>query len=408
MADQKGSKKVRRVLGVRYNVFVLGLVSFFTDLSTEMIVPILPIFLVNELGATFAFVGLIEGLADGAKEVFRVPSGILSDRIRKRKLLVGLGYTLSALTKPLIAISILGGQVLGLRFLDRVGKGLRDAPRDALIGDSVGAGERGRSFGFHRTLDTMGAVAGALITIALISLLGFSNREVFLVAGLGGLVSVLLIFLFVKEPKPKNGKLLVPWKTIFKLPKVFWWFVLAAFIFSLGQFGAAFLVLRFDTFGFALAFLPAIFIVFNIVHAGLSTPIGILSDRIGRKTPLIVGWLVFALLSLVLALSQQLWLLWFVIIAYGVFLAFSDGIARAFITDLVRPQHRGTALGIFGLAVGIGILIANLVVGKILDSSLPLYAFSYPVITSLIAVLVLVLIKNGHIKKTSSLNSQLQ
>lgn len=385
----KPNNKGRRILGINYNVFMLGLVSFFTDLSTEMILPILPVFLTTELGATFAFVGLIEGIADGAKEIFRVPSGIISDRLQKRKVLVSIGYTVSALTKPLIALSSMAGQVLGLRFLDRVGKGLRDAPRDALIGDSVTKDERGKSFGFHRALDNLGAIAGALLTIALISLLGFSNRQVFVFAGIGGLVSVLLIFIFVKErAKPRRAKPR-PLITTLKLPARYWLFVLAVFIFSLGQFGSAFLVLRSNTLGLMIGLLPVIFIIMNLTNSLLATPIGILSDKIGRRVPLALGWIVFALSSLGLALTQQLWAFWFMVVGYGLFLAFTDGIARAYVTDLVDRVHRATAFGFLGLAVGIGILLANLLVGYLLDSSSALVAFGYPVITSLIAILVL-------------------
>ena len=382
---------MKRWLGLTRNVVVLGFVSFFTDLSTEMIVPLLPFFLVSELGASVAFVGLVEGFAEAAIHIFKIPAGLLSDRLRRRKILVVLGYAFSALTKPLLAWTRVPAQVLGLRLLDRAGKGVRDAPRDALIGESSQAATRGRAFGFHRALDTAGAVAGALLTTGLLAA-GFTSRQIFAVAGLGGAASVLLIVFFIHDiPRVIRTKLRFSQSA--HLPKVFWLVVAAAAIFSVGQFGSAFYVLRASQLGFAVTLLPIIFIVFNITHALLSTPAGILSDRIGRKAPLVLGWLGFVGSTTLLALGYNGPILWSAIVLYGIFLALTDGVVRALISDLVSADHRATAFGLYGVIIGFAVLIANTTVGTLLQNLGPAYAFGLPVITSVMAILVLLAIK---------------
>jgi MFS family permease len=377
------------VRGLNRNVLVLGFVSFFTDLSTEMIVPLLPVFLTDELGANLAVVGLIEGISDGAIQVFKVASGFLSDRLHKRKALVFAGYTLSALTKPLLAVAGSTGQVLALRLTDRIGKGLRDAPRDALLGDSTNERQRGLAYGFHRSLDTAGAVVGSVITIVLVSIVGLATRDVFVVAGVGGLFSVVLILLFVHEPRVTKRRE-VNFHPVRHLSHSFWWLAMAVFTFSLGQFGSAFLILRARDAELSLGLLPLIFIVFNVTHALFSTEAGILSDKVGRKIPLSVGWILFALVSGILALGGGLPSVWVAVVGYGLFLALSDGTVRAYIADLVEPAHRATAFGIVGLLSGCALLAANFLVGVLLDRGQQAVAFGYPVVTSLLAVGLLV------------------
>lgn len=373
-----------RVLGLARNVFVLGIVSFFTDFSTEMILPLLPAFLTSELGASIAFVGLVEGLAEASIHLFQIPAGLLSDRRNRRRPFIAIGYALSALTKPLLAIAGLPWHVLGLRVVDRVGKGVRDAPRDALIGESIGAAERGRSFGYHRTMDTLGAVLGGAAAIFFVQVLGIQTRTIFVIAGIGGALAVLIVLFFVRDVRAA-GRTRATVAGALALPLQFWLFAGAVLLFSLGQFGAAFFVLRGQALGLPLGFLPIIFIIFNATHALLSTPLGVLSDRIGRTIPLATGWILFAVVAGVLGFAPNAGWLWAAVIGYGVFLALTDGIARATVADLVSADKRATAYAVLGLAIGVGVLVANLFVGWLLGAGSSL-AFLYQGVTSLLAV----------------------
>lgn len=362
VVESEGGKKV---LGFNRNIFFLGTVSLLNDIASEMIYPLLPIFMTSVLGASVAFVGLVEGIADGSASLFKVFSGWASDRFNNRRPLIILGYSLSAATKPIIGIVGSAWHLLWIKFLDRVGKGIRTAPRDALITYSCDITERGRSFGFHRSMDHAGAIIGPLIAFILLRLLGVELRTIFLLSIIPGAASVMILFLFVKEKReiPKIGTI-----TKFRLSsfdKRFRLFLLIILIFSLGNSSDAFLVLLAKERGIDIYMLPILWILLHISKATSSIPAGTLSDKIGRKKMIIAGWIVYALVYLGFGFLEDGFIFWGLFACYGLFFGLTEAAERALISDLVPEDLRGTAYGIYHLTIGISILPANLVMGAL-------------------------------------------
>ncbi|MCL6472412.1 MAG: MFS transporter [Firmicutes bacterium] len=388
----------KRYLGFPRNVFFLGLTSFFTDISTEMVYPVIPIFLTTVLGAPVTIVGLIEGVAESTASILKVFSGWLSDRLHGRKKLTVVGYGLAALGKPILALSFIWWQVLIARFVDRFGKGVRTAPRDALIADSSSSKEYGKSFGFHRSMDTLGAALGPLFAFAVLPLLHNNFRAYFGLAIIPAFIGVGVLALFVKEKaraiKPKGIKLsLKPFNRQFKL------FLMVVLLFTIGNSSDAFLILRAKDVGVSIGLIPLVYFVFNMVYAVSSTPIGSLSDRIGRKRVIIAGYLIFSLVYLGFALVKSHFAIWLLFAAYGLYYAFTEGIFKAFTADIVPTNLRGTAYGFLNLILGIALLPASLIAGFLWDKIDPSAPFFFGSAVSLLALTFFTLLIQGDGKK---------
>jgi MFS family permease len=369
----------RWLAGITRTVIVLGVVSLFTDVASEMIAPLRLLFLVQVLGAPLAAAGLIEGVAEGATSLLRVVSGRLADRLPSRRGLVVCGYGLSNFTRPLLALAANWPVALGLVLLDRSGKALRVSPRDAMLADAAGSEWRGKAFGFHRGADTLGAALGPLLALALLAATGGQLRVVFAWALLPGSLAVIIALLYLRDLRPgrpdapatsrteaSGAVASAPAEARVSAPRAwqdlgspFWLFTVAATCFALGNSSDAFLFLRTEGLEASLAAVPLLYFVFNLVYALLATPLGALSDRWGRLPILMAGYATFTLVYLGWTRARGGWEVWTLFVVYGVYYAATEGVARAFVADLVPPPRRGTALGWFNGAIGLAALPAN-------------------------------------------------
>lgn len=373
-------------------VIALGVVSFLTDASSEMIYPLLPVFLTATLGASATTLGTIEGAAESTAALLKLASGWWSDRVKRRKPLVVFGYALSSLARPLVALAQTAGHVLAIRLSDRVGKGVRGAPRDALIADSVDRAIRGRAFGFHRAADHAGAVVGPLAAFLLLQGAGLDMRTVFLLAAIPAAAAVVAVVLFVREPAlpaagPSHaGVTAAPHAP---LPRSFWYYLLILGVFTLGNATDAFLLLRAQQLGVPLALLPVLWATLHVVKSATSTAGGALSDRVGRLPSLVAGWVLFAAVYVGFSGATQQWHAWALFLAYGLYFALTEGPERALVADLVPAERRGTAFGWFNLTIGLGALPASIIFGLLWDSAGPRAAFGLGAALALIAALAL-------------------
>ena len=349
------------------SVWALGFVSLLMDVSSELIHSLLPLFLVTVVGAGTAVVGLIEGVAEATAAIAKVFSGALSDRIGKRKLLVGLGYGLSAVTKPVFPLASTAWEVLAARFVDRLGKGIRDAPRDALIADITSSAIRGAGYGIRQALDTAGAFAGPLLAMALMALYANDFRAVFWWAAVPAALAVLLVVVGVKEPDGVRGTatrgLPIHRGELGRLSPAFWMAVAVGVMFTLARFSQAFLVLKAQAEGMALALIPLVFVWMNLIYAVTATPAGILSDRIGREKLLSCGLGALFIADLTLALAPGLAGVFVGVGLWGLHLGFSQGLLSALVADTAPEDLRGTAFGLFNLLTGGALLIASVLAG---------------------------------------------
>ncbi|MBU5614902.1 MFS transporter [Geomonas azotofigens] len=350
--------------GITGNVFILGLVSFFTDVSSEMIYPLLPLFLTGLLGAGPAFLGAIEGVAESTASLLKLLSGIVSDRVRRRKRLILAGYTISALMRPLIGSATSPLAVLLIRTGDRVGKGIRTSPRDALIADSVDPSLRGKAYGFHRSMDHAGALVGPLLATFLLAFFVTDLRQLFWLAGIPGLIAVLLIVWQVKEaersPRQETGLHLATLP-----PGRLRRYLLVLFLFTLGNSSDAFLLLKAGAVGTPSYRLPLLWAFFHLVKMLSSMPFGALSDRIGRRSVIVAGWCVYSLSYLGFGVARSEWQIWLLFGVYGLFFGLTEGVEKAFLVDMAQPAQRGAAFGWYNFAIGAGALPASLIFGGI-------------------------------------------
>ncbi len=378
------------------NIITLGLVSLFTDLSTEMSYAIIPIFLKEVLKAQPVFIGLVEAIAESTASILKTFSGYISDRLRKRKLFIFLGYTFSAIVKPLLALATQGWHLLIVRFADRFGKGIRTAPRDALIAESTKEEYFGRSYGFHRSMDTMGAILGPLLAFFILSLSHQNYRLLFALAFIPGLVAILFIVFGVKDILPqKKSTFKFSLKEINPQLRTFFFIMI---IFTLGNSSDAFLLLRAKETGLNVALIPILWLSFNISYFLWSYPSGLLSDRMGRRKILIFGFFIYTITYAALAFNRSIYLLWPIFILYGLYYGFAEGNSKAYIADLSSAEHRGTVFGIYNTIVGITLLPANLLMGYLWQR----LGFSIALLTgaslSLISVLLL-MVKPPEVKR---------
>lgn len=378
--------------GFSRNVWVAGLVSLFTDISSEMLVPVLPLFLSSVLGAPAAIIGLIEGLAEAVASLMKAVSGYLSDKTGRRKPFMALGYGFSNVLKPLMGFAGSWGQILALRVSDRFGKGLRGAPRDALIAESTAPAMRGKAFGLHRAMDTLGAVIGPLSAWLILQVWPGQIRAVFWWALVPGMISLLLLLLFLRETpgKIRTGPVLQNWNiALGQLPPQLRHFMFIGTVFALGNSSDAFLILRAQNLGLAVVLVPIAYFTFNASYALLAYPLGALSDRIGRKPLMIVGFLAFALIYAGFALARAPWMIWPLFIGYGLYYAATEGIQKAYIADHAPGELRGTAIGVYNALTGLAALPASLLAGLLWDRLSPAAPFWFGAATAGLAALLL-------------------
>ena len=365
------------------NVYALTAVSFFTDVSSEMIYPLLPAFLTVTLGASASFVGAIEGAAESTAALLKLLSGWWSDRVQRRKPLVVAGYTLASIMRPLVAIAQSASQVLVIRVSDRVGKGIRNSPRDALIADSVDSANRGRAFGFNRTGDHAGGVVGPLVAFALVQWRNLPLRTVFWWAMLPGALAVATVIFGVREvprrsvPTEQSAPILDPSAVGRPLGARFWSVLGVILLFTLGNSTDAFLLLRAKQLGVPIAFAPIIWAFLHVIKSVSSTPGGALSDRVGRKPLLVVGWLLYALVYFAFGRASAPWHAWALFGVYGLFFGLTEGTERALVTDIVPAARRGTAFGWYNLTIGLGALPASIIFGALWDAHGSRVAFDF-------------------------------
>ncbi len=365
------------------NIIYLGLVSFFTDFSSEMIYPLIPAFLTGVIGVGAEILGIVEGIAEATASILKAVSGTLSDKFSRRKPLVILGYTLSAFSKPFIGIASTWHHVLIARFADRIGKGIRTSPRDALISDSIIPELRGKAFGFHRSMDTLGAVFGPLTAFILLTIftphLGISKtyRMIFLLSIIPGLTAVAILS---KVKESKRVRVITDggiFKNYAMLPRGFWIFLGIMLIFSLGNSSDTFILLMVKERGISVKSIMLLYMLFNIVYSTVSTPAGILSDRIGRKNTLMIAFLLYGVTYFSITRISSIIHVIIVFILYGIFYGFYEGSSRAFVTDIIgEADLKGTAYGVYHMGIGLMLLPANFIAGvlwKVFNPNMTFY-----------------------------------
>jgi len=353
------------------NVWIVSITSFLTDISSEMIVNLLPLFLANVLGVTTGVIGLIEGLAETTASLLKIFSGWLSDLLGQRKWLTVAGYSLSTIAKPFLYFVTTWPGVLLVRFTDRVGKGIRTAPRDALIADSVDEDQRGLSFGIHRAGDTAGAFLGILIALGVVWLLQTGDlhlqratfQQIVLLSIIPAVLAVLVLAFGAREVAVKREEAKRPSLSLAGLDTRFKVFLVIVVLFTLGNSSDAFLILRAQERGLSVLQVMGMLLTFNAIYAIISGPAGALSDRIGRRRLIVGGWLVYGLIYLGFALVQRGWQVWALYGLYGVYYGLAEGTAKALVADLVSADKRGTAYGVYSAAVGITAFPASLIAG---------------------------------------------
>lgn len=377
------------------NVWVAGFVSLFTDISSEMLVPVLPLFLATVLHAPIRAIGLIEGAAEATASIMKAISGWISDRTGRRKPLMVMGYGLSNILKPLMAFTGTWGQVLAIRLTDRFGKGIRGAPRDALIADSAETAMRGKAFGLHRAMDTVGAAIGPLAAGAILWVWPGEYRKVFMWAAVPGVIAIVLIVLFLRETgegRTTTGPVLRNWGlSLWRLSPALRRFVLIGFLFALGNSSDAFLILRAQNLGLSGGLVTMAYFTFNFSYAILSYPLGALSDRIGRKPVMVGGFVAFALIYFGFGMATQAWMVWPLFLCYGLYYAGTEGIQKAYITDHAEPEQRGTAVGVYNALTGLAALPASIVAGFLWERLGPAIPFWVGSGTAAVSALLLLL-----------------
>jgi MFS family permease len=354
-----------------------------------MIFTLVPLFVLNVLGGSAVIIGLIGGLSESTDAIFRIFSGRISDRIGKRKFLAVLGYTVSTVAKPFMYLASSWGMVLAVRFTDRIGKGIRTSPRDALVADSVSAEERGRGFGIHRAMDTSGAVLGLAIAVVIIFVLQGGGltlnlktyQWIVLVGVVPAVLAVLVLLVFVREKKKGKSSGIGEYATLLKgKPDVrfdtrFKIFLAIMVVFTLGNSSDFFVILRAQDLGSPVLNITLMLVLFNVTYAACSVPAGVLSDKLGRRRVIALGWTVYAVVYLGFAVASSLWQVWLLFACYGIYYGIVEGVARAFVADLVPEEKRGTAYGLYHGVVGLTLLPASLIAGWLWDAAAPAAPF---------------------------------
>jgi MFS family permease len=383
----------KKYFGLHRNVFFSGLVSFFMDVSSEMIYPLVPLFLANVLGINKSMIGLIEGIAEATASLLKVFSGWLSDRIGRRKNLMLAGYAISTFSRPIIALAGTWHQVLASRFVDRLGKGIRTAPRDTIIAEATEKSHLARAFSFHRSMDTMGAVAGPAIALMVLQLYRNNYTMVFWLSMIPGIIAILIIVAFIKENKRSSVNLAEhPRLTLRHFDGKVRFFILIATIFALGNSSDAFLILRAEQVGISTAMIPAVYIVFNIVYSLSAIPAGMAADRFGKKRLILLGFVLFAGLYYGFAVASSSTGIWMLFGLYGVFMGLTEGIQKAFLATIIPADFKATAFGVYASAVGIATLPASLIGGLLWDRVSPSATFYFGAATATISAFLFMML----------------
>lgn len=381
------------------SIWALGFVSLLMDTSSELIHSLLPLFMVTTLGTSVTAVGIVEGIAEATALIVKIFSGTLSDYLGKRKLLTIIGYGLAAITKPLFPLANSLTTVLAARFIDRIGKGIRGAPRDALIGDLAPPEIRGACFGLRQSLDTIGAFSGPALAVLLMIVLSGNIHAVLWIATIPAFLSIAVLIFGVKEPKKQKTATSRPplhLKDVRQMSTAYWSLVIISALFSLARFSEAFLVLKAQDIGLSMTFAPLIMVVMNIAYALSAYPAGKISDKYDRKAVLLAGIGLLAAADLILAISTNLWTLSAGVILWGLHMGFTQGSMAAMVTDTAQSHLRGTAYGIFNLASGLSLLVSSILAGILWDTFTPSATFlAGAVLAGIVFMCLSYVIKNG-------------
>ncbi|HET6974326.1 MAG TPA: MFS transporter [Pyrinomonadaceae bacterium] len=395
----------RRYRGLPRNVFAIGLVSLLNDASSEIIYPLLPIFLAGSLGASARAIGTIEGLAESISSLLKLFAGYLSDRLEKRKFLVVAGYSVASIARPLLAFAQTWTQVLAIRLTDRIGKGIRTAPRDAMIADTVRVEQRGIAFGFHRAMDHAGAVIGPLIGYLLVILFVANAKspttgefsKIFLAASVPALIAVLVAVFFMREsPRQAAHGSEIKKLSLRGFDSNFKRFLLVLALFTLSNSSDSFLILRAMDSGVSIAVIPLLWAAHHGMKVLSSLLGGDLSDRLGRKRLIVAGWILYAAVYAGFAFATHQASLWILFLVYGIYFGLAEGAEKALVADLVRPEQRGTAYGLYNLAFGITVFPASFLMGMIWDWKGPTVAFLVSAFMGAMAAMLLLIFVRPH------------
>lgn len=389
--------------GISRNVRMVGLVSFFNDFASEMVYPIVPIFLTSVLGAPVSAVGLIEGIAESIASLLKAITGRMSDKLKKRKIFVVFGYSFSTISKVILGFASLWPVVFLGRFVDRFGKGVRTSARDALISESSTESNRGRSFGYHRAMDTLGAVVGPLSALLLLHYFIDNLRVIFFIAFIPGLIGVILLLAFVRETpisifnKPSQK---LSWKNLDASFKIF---LFISFIFAIGNSSDAFLILRAQNLGLSVTMVVLAYVLFNFTYALLSVPAGILSDKIGPRKILFSGFILFGIVYLFFGLVQSSAMLWVLFPVYGCYMALTEGIGKAYIANMVSHEESGTIFGIYQTVIGLCTFFASLIAGLLWDNIGVSAPFVFGGVTAFISAFLFFALEKSRRRKPLSI-----
>jgi MFS family permease len=382
-------KNERPLLGLNRNVFFAGLVSFFMDVSSEMIYPLVPLFLASVLGANKSLIGLIEGVAESVASLLKVFSGWSSDRLGRRKYLMAVGYGVSTLSRPIMGLASAWQHVLGARIVDRLGKGIRTAPRDAIIAESTETRQLARAFSFHRSMDTMGAVVGPLLALLLLGFFRSDYRKVFWISIVPAVLAVLVIFLFIRETdRPLPSRLFRPRMTLKHFDWKVKFFIGIATLFALGNSSDVFLILRAGQIGIRPAMIPAVYLLFNLVYSLSGVPFGMAADRYGRKRLILIGFVLFALVYAGFARAESVAAVWVLFAVYGLFMGLTEGIQKAFLATIIPADFKATAFGVYATVVGLAMFPASLIGGWLWDRFSPAATFYFGASTAGLSALL--------------------
>jgi len=383
--------RVKKFFGFKRNIVFTGLTSFLTDTSVKMVYSVMPMFLMS-IGASKTSLALIEGIAESTASLVKALSGFWSDKIGKNKPFMLIGYGLSALIIPLYTFVYSPMQVLYLRFIERFGKGIRTAPRDSLIAGSITNGDSGKSFGLQKAMDNSGAIVGPLFAFALLALVPGNYQLIFLLAGIPAILAIFVIIFGIKEAKKSKHELIKKFH-FNDYPGRYYFFLLIVFVFTLGNSTDALLLVKANEVGVKVAFIPLVYLITNLVSVIMSIPIGSLSDRIGKEKILVVGYIIYALVYYGFGVTSSIGAIVSLFALYGLYSAATDGIQKAFISDIIDKNKKGTGLGIYNALLGITLLPASLIAGLLYDkvnSNIPFYFGACTAIVSAIMMIIFV------------------
>ena len=390
---EKNNQKTKRKLG---NVFYIGLLSFFGGISQDMFAPIFPLYLSLVLGFEKSLIGIAEGLVTAGASIFKIVAGFLTDKFGKRKPFIFLGYLFSLIARSLLALFNSLGFVFALRFLDGMGKGMKDSPKDALISDSTVFETRGKGFGVARALDTLGSVIGPLVLFGLLEIFSQNSQKyhlIFYLSALPLLITLLVLKFGVKEIKASEKENIIKdqkqdnLKEKF-LPRKFYIFLAIMLLFGLGNSSDAFLILRASNVGVSVLAIPLVYALFNFIYASFSIPLGGLSDKIGREKVIMLGWFAYTISYLGFALAYKAYQIWIIFAFYGIYYATTEGVAKAFVADMVPSQKRGRAFGIYNTSLGLISLPSSFIAGWLWDKIGPQAPFFFGSFIAFLALIV--------------------